>query len=291
MNLKTITVIVLSLVSFSIAQTTKPMTEGEAREQVDRLRETSAQRMEVDPKYQELQKALSDAELKLKEARKSGTSQQKLDASSVFTAANKKMEMFKTAWNDGDSALKEAIDNLETIKKNNAAEAKAQKAAIQKSQEEATQKELAARTFTVDDCVVIVSRPVLGIAKIVDAMGTHDSADEVISIEVTITNKSENKKKSFHVWRAYTGIDESPAHLADDIGNSYKRISFGIMSKPVGSCEEDESIYPGKSVKDILIFESPVNGIKSLNLTLPKKNLGGTGVAECKFIVVKQSMP
>ena len=65
--------------------------------------------------------------------------------------------------------------------------------------------------------------------------------------------------------------------LRDNFGNSYARWSFSYGSGPVGRIESG-SIYPGKAVTDIVVFEVPVNKVEYLDLELPAKNGGGDGM-------------
>jgi hypothetical protein len=43
--------------------------------------------------------------------------------------------------------------------------------------------------------------------------------------------------------------------------------------------KDNESIYPGKSVDDVLVFEEPVDGTTKITLELPRKNIGVEGDA------------
>lgn len=90
---------------------------------------------------------------------------------------------------------------------------------------------------------------------------------------VGVTNTSESKKVDYRTWGAdafkFMG---SSASLVDDLGNSYKRIHFGATEQPVGRTKS-ASIYPGKSMTDVLVFEPPIGKAKTLTLTLPMANL------------------
>jgi hypothetical protein len=80
------------------------------------------------------------------------------------------------------------------------------------------------------------------------------------------------------VVRKDISFDRDYATLEDNFGNTYKRINFGFSSNPVGAVERSESIYPNKSVSDVLVFEMPIDTIEYLRLELPAKNFGGTGM-------------
>lgn len=103
------------------------------------------------------------------------------------------------------------------------------------------------------------------------------SADPLLAIEVLIGNAGPNKKVEYHTFmgRGFS-IGRDYASLRDNFGNIYKRIDFGI-SKPIGS-NESESIYPNKSITDVLVFEVPIDTVEYLNLELPAQSFGGTGM-------------
>ena len=102
------------------------------------------------------------------------------------------------------------------------------------------------------------------------------SKDDLLMISLEIENLSKSKKLDYRGWAGgRIGFGGSAATLEDDAGNAYKRIGFGI-SKVVGQ-QESESLYPSKSLGDVLVFEVPVDAAKTLRLTLPSKTYGGDG--------------
>jgi hypothetical protein len=108
--------------------------------------------------------------------------------------------------------------------------------------------------------------------------GTGSSKEPMLGIKIEITNISQTKKVEYKTWAgADFTMDRDFATVADDFGNRYKRVNFGISTKPVGRTEQD-SIYPSKSVSDLLIFEPPIKGAQYLNLELPAANFGGEGM-------------
>lgn len=108
---------------------------------------------------------------------------------------------------------------------------------------------------------------------------TYESKDAYLVIEVDVSNASANKKATYRTWgdlgSMFTSDDD--AKLADNFGNTYRLISFGITSNVVGRVKAG-SIYPGKAIVDVLVFEPPVDGIAYLDLTLPAGNVGESGV-------------
>lgn len=105
------------------------------------------------------------------------------------------------------------------------------------------------------------------------------SKDDFLMVNLELVNKNPTKKVEYHSWSGKDiSFDRDYATLEDNFGNSYKRISFGFGSNPIGAVEGSESIYPNKSVTDVLVFETPLETIEYLRLELPAKNFGGTGM-------------
>jgi len=107
---------------------------------------------------------------------------------------------------------------------------------------------------------------------------SQQSTDDLLMIRIKVTNTSAGKKLDYRTWRgANFSFGEDFGSLTDDYGNTYKRITFGASTKPTGAVES-ESIYPGKSISDVLVFEQPVEAMKWLHLKLPAKNFDGDGM-------------
>jgi hypothetical protein len=105
------------------------------------------------------------------------------------------------------------------------------------------------------------------------------SKDNLLMIKLELLNTNPTKKVEYHSWSGKDiSFDRDYATLRDNFDNSYKRISFGFASYPVGAVERSESIYPNKSVTDVLVFELPLDTMEHLRLELPAKNFGGTGM-------------
>jgi hypothetical protein len=104
------------------------------------------------------------------------------------------------------------------------------------------------------------------------------SQDELLAIHVELTNRSQSKKVEYRSWLGRdVSFTRDYATLKDNFGNGYKRISFGFGTDIIGHTES-ESIYPGKQLSDILVFEMPVDTAEYLDLELPAKNFGGEGM-------------
>jgi len=109
------------------------------------------------------------------------------------------------------------------------------------------------------------------------------SKDELLAIELKLTNRSRTKKVEYSTWmgRDFT-LSRDSATLGDNFGNRYKRIDFGFGATVVGRTDAD-SIYPGKTLVDVLVFELPIDSVEHLNLELPAKNFGGTGMLRVRI--------
>ena len=106
-----------------------------------------------------------------------------------------------------------------------------------------------------------------------DFRGNGKSADKLLMVKLRLRNSSNTKKIDYHGWQPdFVGLLGEPASLADDKGNDYKRITFGI-DKVAGRISRGESIYPGKEITDVLVFEEPVATCKYLILSLPSAAL------------------
>jgi len=109
------------------------------------------------------------------------------------------------------------------------------------------------------------------------------SQDELLAIHVELTNRSQSKKLEYRSWLGRdVSFTRDYATLKDNFGNSYKRISFGFGTDVIGHTES-ESIYPGKQLADVLIFEMPVDTAEHLDLELPAKNFGGEGMLRLRI--------
>ncbi|MCA9042352.1 MAG: DUF4190 domain-containing protein, partial [Planctomycetaceae bacterium] len=103
------------------------------------------------------------------------------------------------------------------------------------------------------------------------------SQDNLLQFTVEVMNKQEAKKMNFSGWKGEAFSGRNAATLEDEHGNTYKRINFGFGTKIKGQVEND-SIYPQKSVTDVLVFEVPVDAAKELRLKLPASAYGEEGL-------------
>ncbi len=109
------------------------------------------------------------------------------------------------------------------------------------------------------------------------------SADPLLTIEVEISNVGANTKVQYRTFmgRAVSFTNDY-AVLRDNFDNVYQRIDFGLSAKPAGATES-ASVYPGKSITDVLVFERPIETVEHLNLVLPAQSFGGNGMLRIRI--------
>lgn len=109
------------------------------------------------------------------------------------------------------------------------------------------------------------------------------SKEELLSVYLEVRNLSTSTKLTYKTWQgADFSFDRDYARLTDNFGNSYKRIKFGFGTEIVGQVRTD-SIYPNKSIRDVLVFESPIENTEYLELELPADNFGGEGMLRIRI--------
>lgn len=108
-----------------------------------------------------------------------------------------------------------------------------------------------------------------------------ESKDDLLIIWLEITNTTENKKIDYQGWMStYASLQNINAMLTDNNDNRYRGIKFGATST-VKDAKTNESIYPGKTILDAVVFELPIDGVEYLNLKLSAKGCKEDG--EFKF--------
>ena len=128
-------------------------------------------------------------------------------------------------------------------------------------------------TIKFGDIGVSIASVAVDFVPLEDFRGNGKSADKLLMVKLRLHNSSDSKKIDYHGWQPdFVGLLGEPASLADDKGNDYKRITFGI-DKVAGRISRGESIYPGKEITDVLVFEEPVATCKYLILSLPSAAL------------------
>jgi hypothetical protein len=134
-----------------------------------------------------------------------------------------------------------------------------------------------------EDVQVRVKSVIVGKVPLTETIGGDGvSEDSLLSVEVEIINLSDSKKVDYSTWGGSAMSFDRRASLTDNFGNGYKRVNFGFSSKISGAVES-ESIYPGKAISDVLVFEPPVGKAEYLNLELPAEQFGGTGMLRIRI--------
>jgi hypothetical protein len=109
----------------------------------------------------------------------------------------------------------------------------------------------------------------------------HSSISEskYLMIRLRIENASETRKIGYESWAANGRrlLQKHVPHLTDNFGNTYKPVTFGLTTEVEGQLEA-ESIYPGKYIDDLLVYEPPIDKAEYLRLELPASAFGGTGM-------------
>jgi hypothetical protein len=129
------------------------------------------------------------------------------------------------------------------------------------------------------DLQVQITETIIGKVPLKDIFREGMSKDDLLMVKLDLINTSPTKRVEYHSWAGKDiSFDRDYATLRDNLGNGYKRISFGLGTYPVGAVERSEAIYPNKSLTDVLVFEVPVDTATYLDLELPAKNYGSEGM-------------
>lgn len=131
-----------------------------------------------------------------------------------------------------------------------------------------------------EDVQISIDAVSLGNVPVVNEITSSESVSDstLLGVRLSLFNESTQKKLEYSSWNGKDySFERDFATLQDNYGNVYKRVSFGFGENVLGSIESD-SLYPGASVSDVLVFESPISNIEFLELELPASNFGGTGM-------------
>jgi hypothetical protein len=112
--------------------------------------------------------------------------------------------------------------------------------------------------------------------------GEGRSEDALLSIQLEVKNLSETKKVDYRTWGGGSVFFGTRIGLTDNFDNRYKLVNFGFGSEVVGAVES-ESVYPGKSITDVIVFEKPIEKVEFLNLELPAEQFGGSGMLRIRI--------
>ena len=139
----------------------------------------------------------------------------------------------------------------------------------------------------VGDVAVRVVRVTTGTVHLKSAFGGgRESAEPATTIWLEIDNRSKSKKINYVAWMGTISFGGGGPKMTDNFDNQYRPIEYGISK--VEGASGTESIYPGKSVKDAIVFELPIESAEYLLLELPSDTLGGKGML--KFQIPKDKI-
>ncbi len=142
------------------------------------------------------------------------------------------------------------------------------------------------RTGRNGDLEIQITRTEIGKVPLKDIFGREGtSQDDLLIFKLNLSNVNAIKKVEFRTWSGSgIGISRDFATLADDFGNNYRRTDFTFStSKPIGAVDRSASIYPNKSVTEVLLFEVPIDKATHLVLELPAENYGGVGIVRFRI--------
>lgn len=132
---------------------------------------------------------------------------------------------------------------------------------------------LAPNPLTLGNVTVNISEARIGKVPLVSAFDqqSQETDDEYLIVRFSIRNNDPNKKVNYRGWMSdFASLSGITASLQDEHGNRYKFITAPAMYE-VKNAESKESIYPGKTISDAVVFETPVASSNKLFLTLSAK--------------------
>lgn len=137
----------------------------------------------------------------------------------------------------------------------------------------------ATESLQLGDISLKISEVVIGNVPLHQKIGDTDTESEesLLAIYVELTNTSQSKKIDYRGWmNDYARLLDLDAELTDNHDNDYRKVNFGGLLTVKG-VSNDSSIYPGKTLKDAIVFEEPVPGIELLRVKLSAKGMGQDG--------------
>lgn len=124
----------------------------------------------------------------------------------------------------------------------------------------------ASETATVENIRVTVTHCDIRKPALINDFGDESQAEnELLCVRLKIENLSQTKKAEYVGWNSREQFLNG-AVLTDEHDNHYRVCTFGIYRPSEGKL--NESIYPGKSVTDVLVFQQPVAAATKLTLKL-----------------------
>jgi hypothetical protein len=101
------------------------------------------------------------------------------------------------------------------------------------------------------------------------------SLDDHLAIRIKIENTSPDNTINYKSWAPPPGVSPDAATLRDNFIVMY---SASVLPRPVkGQVHNPQTIKPGQSLEDVLVFQKPLNNPPELRLELPATAFGGLG--------------
>jgi hypothetical protein len=128
------------------------------------------------------------------------------------------------------------------------------------------------------DVLVAISSVTIDQVQLDSILGERSlSRDKLLVIRLRIGNAGQTRKIEYESWGDTSQLfDRHVPILKDNFNNNYRRMSFDLGTR-VQEQLSSESIHPGMSVDDVLVFEQPLDRISYLRLELPASAFGGKG--------------
>ena len=104
----------------------------------------------------------------------------------------------------------------------------------------------------------------------------YEDQFEMLVIHITVENKASDAIK-YRRWEA--GQLSAGTSLKDDNGKSYQNRLFSTTNAVGGVKGSSTMLESGKQLRDVLLFEPPAEGAKTLKLTLAPQTGSGDGHA------------
>ncbi len=124
-----------------------------------------------------------------------------------------------------------------------------------------------------DAIVTLTAVEIRGIPLINIDGSAGESAHRLCEVFLSIHDASATRILHYHTWRGDV-LGNHQGSLGDDAGNYYRQCNFGVGVKLRGQSRQTADVYPGKTVRDVLVFERPVAAAEVLQLRLPGGNIG-----------------
>lgn len=127
--------------------------------------------------------------------------------------------------------------------------------------------------FDIGDVRVLIAGASMDCTGYISILGRHEVTEETnLNIIVGVSNSNPARTIGFVGWSTERG----GAKLTDELGNSYRQVTFGVGRIVVGSTES-ATLYADSMAQDVIVFERPVPAAKILTLQLSAENFGGKG--------------